>query len=142
MLFVLCSNLSSAVVEEAQSLSFASLVKKWVSDLVDFMESVAIDGWDSAPAGQLHAWYTASMKTLQSSDRTQFLFDPTVLLLRLMLHFQTTLQERHSFAINRQGRNNTSVLIPLEFIQKWRDDLLKQMETDTSIIQGLLLPDA
>ena len=64
MLFILWSNLPSAVVQDAQSLSFAKLTKKWIMDLAGFMENAAISGWDSAPAGQLHAWYQQSMESL------------------------------------------------------------------------------
>ena len=108
MLFILWSNLPSAVVEDAQSLSFVTLAEKWVRDLAGFMESAAIAGWDSAPAGQLHVWYERSLKTLRASDHTQFLFDPTILLLRLILHLQSTLMTRHNQQIWKGRRFSAS----------------------------------
>jgi hypothetical protein len=142
MLFILWSNLPSAVVQDAQSLSFAKLAEKWIKDLAGFMESAAISGWDSAPAGQLHAWYQDSMDTLRASEPNLFLFDPTILLLRLVLHLQSTLLTRHNFTINKPGKGNASVLIPLEFVHKWKDELLKGISNDPAILRGLLLPNA
>ncbi len=138
MLFILWSNLPSAVVEDAQSLSFAALAEKWVNNLAGFMESSAIGEWDSAPAGQLHIWYERSMKTLRTSDPSLFLFDPTVLLLRLIVHLQSILISRHNFAINKPGKSKASVLIPLDFVRKWKEELLTEMRNDPATIRGLL----
>lgn len=140
MLFTLWSSLPSAVVDDAQSLSFATLVEQWISDLVRFMEGAAFDGWDSAPAGQLHIWYSTSMKALRQSDPLLYLFDPTILLLNLILHLQSTLQSRHHFVINKPGKGKSSALIPLDFIREWRDDLLKVLGSDTATVRALLTP--
>ena len=140
MLFILWSHLPSAVVQDAQSLSFATLAEKWVKDLAGFMDSVAISGWDATPAGSLHAWYQRSMETLRASESSLFLFDPTILLLRLVLHLQSTLLTHHNFTINKLGKGNASVLIPLEFIHEWRDELLKGISNNPAILRGLLVP--
>ena len=140
MLFILWSNLPSAVLEDAQSLSFATLAQKWVNDLTDFMETAAIDDWDSSPAGQLHIWYERTMKALRTSDPSLFLFDPTILSLRLVTHLQSTLLTHHNFAINKSGKSKTSVLILLDFIRNWKDELLTGISKNPAIIRGLLSP--
>jgi len=90
LLFILWPNIPSVVVEDVFQLSFAILAEKW-KDLALFMEAVALDDWDSAPATKLHSWYDSALKRLKASDQNTFLFDPTVLLSQLLIHLHLSI---------------------------------------------------
>ena len=137
LLFILWPNTPSVVVEDAFQLSFAILAEKWIEDLALFMEAVALDDWDSAPATKLHSWYDGALKRLKASDQNTFLFDPTVLLSQLLVHLHSSILARHCYDITKQ-QERKSLLIPLEFIRVWKHELLKEMKRDLGILRELM----
>jgi len=137
ILFMWWPALPSLVTDEATKLSFIARAQYWVNDLVQFLEGEECVG-DSFPASKLQEWYAATLKILCSVDPRHYLFDPTVFLVRMLVHLRSTLLNVNRFDINGATKSKGPIFVPLCFVRSWKEELLPKLHGNQSVLSELM----
>ena len=119
------------IKQEAEILSFRTQVVKAANDLVTSLEKSGVPG-DAVPSSCLSGWYKAKYTDLKSSVHTDFLFDPSVLVVGIIQELVTTLITVNKFDVARKN-----VLIPLSLVRSWEESFKEDVAKDDAILVRL-----
>jgi len=116
------------IASEAEKLCFKTRTLQVIDSLQAFLESRGVRG-DAVHSSALADWYGLQFKELKKVSPSLYLFDPSILLSRLVRNLVFTLAEINKFDVSK-----TNVLIPLVFVWSWAQNLKSLLQADESIL--------
>ena len=119
------------VKEEAENLRFRTQVLQAANDLVTFLEKSGVPG-DAVQSSCLSQWYKAKYTDLKSSAPTDFLFDPSILVVGIIQELVTTLN-----TVNKLDVARKNVLIPLSLVRSWEGSFKEDVTKDDAVLVRL-----
>jgi len=109
--------------QEAGRLSFITVIQEMAAECKDFLFEKRAFG-NAVPSTALEEWFNHKNDVLNKADKQVFLFDPTIIVVGLLRHMRSDIQQEHKFDIDI----DEMVLIPFIFIATWEKSLQSKLE--------------